>query len=253
MKNKIVLLLLCGLLLYPIKARASNNKTANPRSGVLNYMSVDLSNIKLVPKNYYTTTTINVRNAPSESSEIVGTILFNDSVSCYAYNDKWSETIYNNQKCYVSIKYLSEIPCLYTDYSCPRDLRKSYMPYNIFNKNSNQYKIQCMAYNGNYGIRMVDGRYCVAIGNGFDIEVGDYVDITLSNGIIIPCIISDVKADKDTDKARIKTADGSIAEFIVNTSIISHNTSIMGDISYSCDEWKSNIVAIRRYEKNILK
>ena len=253
MKNKIILLLLCSSILYPIKAQASNNKIINPRSGVLNHISIDLSNIKLKSKNYYAITTINVRNAPSENSGIVGTILFDDSVSCYTYDNEWLETIYNNQKCYVSIKYLSEIPCLYTDYSCPNDLRKSYMPYNIFNKNSDQYKIQNLAYNGNYGIRMVEGRYCVAIGNGFNIKVGDYVDITLRNGIIIPCIISDVKADKDTDKDRIKTSDGSIAEFIVNTKIISHNTSIMGDISYACNEWNSNIVMIRRYEKNILK
>ena len=91
------------------------------------------------------------------------------------------------------------------------------------------------------------------IDSEIEIQVGDYVDITLRNGIIIPCIISDVKADKDTDKDRIKTSDGSIAEFIVNTKIISHKTSIMGDISYACNEWNSNIVMIRRYEKNILK
>ena len=61
-------------------------------------------------------------------------------------------------------------------------------------KSSKQYKFQhTVAYTGNYGIRMINGRYCAAIGTGYDISVGDYVDLVLQNGTIIPIIISDIK------------------------------------------------------------
>ena len=43
---------------------------------------------------------------------------------------------------------------------------KAYMSYTaITNTSSPQYKLQQQAYTGNYGIRMVDDRYCIAVGS----------------------------------------------------------------------------------------
>ena len=41
---------------------------------------------------------------------------------------------------------------------------KSWMPHDLFGKSTNQYKLQQMAYTGEYGIRYVDSYACIAIG-----------------------------------------------------------------------------------------
>lgn len=143
----------------------------------------------------------------------------------------------------------------YQDYSVPTNRGfKSYMSYkSITSKSSQQYKLQHnYAYTGNYGIRQVDGRYCIAIGTFSDAEVGTYVDLILENQSIIPCIISDFKADIHTDNSNmITTHNGCISEFIVDKSSLYQTAKQMGDISYCCQEWKSPVKAIRVYEKNV--
>ena len=78
----------------------------------------------------------------------------------------------------------------------------------ITSTSSPQYKLQKnKAYTGKYGIRQVDGRYCVAIGSHFTSKIGILFDLILENGIVIPCILSDQKADEDTDSRNIVTKD----------------------------------------------
>lgn len=131
---------------------------------------------------------------------------------------------------------------------------KSYMDYRtITAKNSYQYKLQDQfAYTGNYGIRMVEGRYCIAVGTYFTTDVGCYIDLVLENGTVIPCILADVKADIHTDKMNIASLyNGCVSEFIVDTPSLHKIAKRNGSISYCCEEWKSHVAEIIVYEKNI--
>lgn len=131
---------------------------------------------------------------------------------------------------------------------------KSYMPYTaITSKNSPQYKLQHQyAYTGNYGIRQVNGRYCIALGTYYSKQIGTEIDLILKNGVVIPCILSDLKADRDTDSSnKVTLHNGCVAEFIVDRSSLYRMAKRMGDISYCSDDWNSPVKKIRVYDRNI--
>lgn len=139
----------------------------------------------------------------------------------------------------------------YESYEVPKNGIKSYMGYKaITMKSSPQYKLQHNeAYTGDYGIRMVEERYCVAVGTHFGMSIGDKFDLVLENGTIIPCILADIKANKDTDANNIITEhDGSAAEFVVDTKALVKRCKRSGDISKACDEWDSRIEEVRVYD-----
>ena len=202
----------------------------------------------------YAISIVNVREQPNTDCNILGQLYFNEIVSYIYYNEDWVQILYKDTIAYVSSDYISNEKCDYQLYDVPLNNFKSYMPYNYFNSNSNQYLLQQSAYIGNYGIRQVDDRYCIAMGNGFNVEVGDYVDLILENGIIIPCIIGDIKDDSHTDDSNMITVvNGCISEFIVDINSLNNKVLAYGDMSYICNEWQSSIVAIKVYNKNFLK
>lgn len=123
---------------------------------------------------------------------------------------------------------------------------KSYMPYTAISRWT-QYEIQQIAYTNEKGLRMVDGRYCVAIGSHFNCEIGQAFDLILENGVVIPCIMGDQKADSDTDGNNIFTGNGCCTEFIVDMSCLDHYSKIMGDVSYAYEGWDSPVSMIITY------
>ena len=133
-----------------------------------------------------------------------------------------------------------------------------YMPYSvrdrsIFAQSSNQYKLQELCNTGNYGIRQYKGRYCVAIGSYFGTAIGQYFDLILENGVSIPCIMADQKADCHTDDSNIITvANGCMTEFVVDFDNLNSDAKRMGDISYCSEDWKSRVVEVRVYDMNAL-
>lgn len=132
----------------------------------------------------------------------------------------------------------------------PYNRIKSFMSYrNITSKSSDQYKLQQMAYTGTYGIRQVNGRFCVAVGSAYTTQIGQYIDLVLEDGTIIPCILGDCKADEHTDSRNILTSDGSLAEFVVDVPSLSKTVRYTGDISTACDDWESIITRIIIYDK----
>lgn len=133
--------------------------------------------------------------------------------------------------------------------------KKTYMDYDTIKSYvSNQYKLQTLAQTDKNGLRVVNNRYCIAIGTYFNAPVGQYVDIVLSNGTVIPCIIGDIKANIHTDVNNIfTTASNCCTEFIVETSYLPKEIKTNGDISYISNEWNSPVTQIVVYDYNVLE
>lgn len=143
----------------------------------------------------------------------------------------------------------------YQEYQVPSNRGfKSYMSYKaITSKSSMQYKLQNQyAYTGEYGIRQVDGRFCIAIGTFSNASIGTYIDLILENEIVIPCIIADFKADIYTDSSnKVTSHNGCVSEFLIDKSALQTTAKKMGDVSYCKEEWRSPVKTIRVYEKNV--
>ena len=201
----------------------------------------------------YTTTSVNVRSFPSTNSEILDTYIFNTQIEYSEYNDEWISIGYNGQTGYLYKSYISNESCNYTDYDAPETSGyKSFMDYKmITDRSSVQYRLQhTEAYTGRYGIRQVDGRYCVAIGSHFTSKIGTWFDLALKNGTIIPCILADQKDDRDTDSNNIVTKhNGCMSEFVIDWDDLNRSAMRDGDISSCTESWDSPVDYVRVYEK----
>jgi len=200
----------------------------------------------------YTKGNTNVRAKATTDSAIVKVLGYNTEVTGWVYKD-WLH-LEDNSGC-ISTKVLSEDKMQYRSIAAPYSSgKKSWMPYQmITDGSSKQYKLQRYAYTGTYGIRQVNGRYCVALGNYWGIKVGQYFDLVLENGTIIPCIMADVKADCDTDSSNcITVANGCMSEFVVCRHSLVSRAKRSGSVNSCCDAWDSRIVEVRVYDKNIL-
>ena len=194
----------------------------------------------------WTTTSVNVRKGPSTESKILDTYSFNTKVKYSNYNKNWFEIKYGDKTAYMYKDYISSIKPKYRDYDVPSNRGfKSYMHYGaITSTSSKQYILQQKACTGKYGIRQVNGRYCVAIGSYFNSRIGVMFDLILENGAVIPCIMADQKSDKHTDSSNIITThNGCLSEFIVDIYSLDKD----GDISYCNDKWKSPVKKVRVY------
>lgn len=165
------------------------------------------------------------------------------------------EQVKTKTKSKTKSKVQKEPEITFIEYNVPKNNGfKSYMPYTaITSTSSKQYKLQKeYAYTGDYGIRMVDDRYCVAIGTAFNTDVGTYFDLVLEDETIIPCIVGDIKDDIHTKSDNITTkANGCVSEFIVDIKHLDKDAKKHGDMSYCHADWNNNVVAVRVYDKNI--
>ena len=206
----------------------------------------------------YTNNIINVKENASVSSKTLKTYGFNTKVEYFDFNNKWSLIKYSDGELgYVLTKHISNKKYNYQKYVIPHnDGFKSYMPNKaITSKSSPQYKLQNQyAYTGEYGIRQVDGRFCVAIGTFSNAKVGTYIDLILKNGTVIPCVISDFKADVHTDTTnKVTSHNGCVSEFIVDMNQLHITAKKMGNISYCTRKWNSPVKIIKVYEKNVFE
>lgn len=195
--------------------------------------------------------TLNVRKSTSEDAEVIDKLSFNEKVSVSILDNGWAKL--ESKDGYIKAEYLNSEELSYINYDTPVTSGfKSYMPYNVFSSKSNQYKLQQKCNTGNYGIRQYNGRYCVALGSHFNAEIGQYFDLILENGTIIPCVMADQKANCHTDSSNIVTvANGCMTEFVVDSSALDSNAKCMGDVSYCNNEWKSRVVTVRVYEEKV--
>ena len=107
---------------------------------------------------------------------------------------------------------------------------RSYMAYTaVTSKTSAQYALlnsQKAYTDKKTGFRMYEGRYCIAVGSGYTQKIGTKIDLVLSNGAILKCVLGDCKSDKDTDEATHTYCkwDGSVAEFIIDNDYFKTGT-----------------------------
>lgn len=198
----------------------------------------------------YTTTSLNIRKEPNTDSKVIGCLRYNQKVKVKKYDKNWVR--YKNG--YICKKYLSKGSRKSIAYSIPEySGYKSFMDYRkITDESSPQWKLQQDAYTGDYGIRMIDNRFCIAVGFAFNPKIGQYIDLKLENGVIIPCIISDEKAIYDTDENNIFTSDnGCCTEFVIDIDELNSKVNISGDISSCCKKWDSPVKYIKIYNKNV--
>lgn len=209
-----------------------------------------------------------VRNKPNNNAKIVGYLSFNDKIEYEGFDKKWYTIQYNGKDAYINSsyilnedtgydsyeQYLLDTVIGYTTFDLPESSGfKSFMDYRaITSTGSNQYKLQSMyAETGINGIRMVNGRYCVAVGSHFTSDIGQYFDLILANGTVIPCVLADQKANIHTDSNNIITAhNGCLSEFVVDTGYLNSTVKQRGDASYAEDGWDSPVVQIKVYNKN---
>lgn len=137
-----------------------------------------------------------------------------------------------------------ELPDLPTDV-------KTYTDYRCYNIDGSPHKyIQDNAVTDEYGIRTFDGYYCVALGTAYG-EIGDIFTVELSSGTSISVIMSDEKADKDTDPSNryhpcpnyCGKDRACVVEFIVDKKKIPKNVSIYGSFDY-CEQFNGDIKSI---------
>lgn len=130
------------------------------------------------------------------------------------------------------------------------DTRMSYMDWRtITDPTSDQWSLQQSAYTDpETGIRMVNGRYCVAVGSSISIEKGALLNVTLQNGVIIPCILADCKQDCDTVDTLVG-ADGGIVEFVVTTEMLPSEVQLLGSNEAQFNYlWQSPVESIFLYD-----
>lgn len=135
---------------------------------------------------------------------------------------------------------------------------KSYMSYTaITNKESEQWQLQQNAVTDENGLRMVDGRYMVAVGSYYSNTIGEKIEIELEGGCRIPAIVGDLKADVHTDEKNqyraVYDSDGNfisknVVEFIVDMNTLDKKAKNWGDIS-AIEGFEGNVVGIYKIDE----
>ena len=132
----------------------------------------------------------------------------------------------------------------------PNNSFKSYMDADtITSRNTDQYKLKAKyVIDEQTGIWTVDERYCIAVGSYYTQSIGTYIDVVMENGNTLHCILGECKRNRDTDNTNRQNNNGSVVEFIVNTSSMPSMVRKMGNCSYACEEMKGEIKSIIVYD-----
>ena len=245
-----------------------SNLSSGISKNILDFINFDeIKNVdfSIEWKQGWATADVNLRENPSVNSNVLGTLSFNSQIWYFQFNDEWGGITYQTtneygevitRTAYVSSEYIAPSECPYWYFSMPNNSGfKSYMSYKaISSKNSPQYILQSNhAYTGNYGIRQVNGRYCVAVGTALNVSIGTYIDLILENETVIPCIVADIKSNAHTKADNLTTAsNGCVSEFVVETGALPSQVTSRGNISCANDTWNSPVSTIKIYDKNVL-
>lgn len=190
-----------------------------------------------------------VQSQEVEDMESTDEIIKNEEVKTESVVETIEQNIDNVSSVETNVEYSTVTPSDYSNRDVPSNNSiKSYMDYRCITlRSSKQYKLQhSLAYTGDHGLRMVNGRYCIAVGSYYTTTIGQYIDVELSNGNVIHGILADCKSDAHTDSTHRINPNGSVVEFVVDTRTLDSTAKRMGDISY-VNGWNSKIVNIKVY------
>ena len=197
-------------------------------------------------------TQLNVRSEPNTDSDIITTLYWMDPVQYSKVNEDWAIIwLDSGEAGYIARKYIVDEEVTYSKtYEVSGDKAKTYMDYRtITSRSSKQYRLQLRATTDQEtGLRILRDRYMVALGSYFNCKVGQFVDIVLSDGEILKCIVGDAKQDIHTDANNLHGLSGDTAEFIVDEKVLKANTSVNGNISYVSDTFDGKVVEVRVYD-----
>lgn len=249
-KNKFILFITISWLITLLIACCQYNEYKNKYNEMIDYIkTIEDGNKEEECIDVLVTDGAEIKKEPNVNSETIGVYYWNTKLTVIYINDSWAQIKETEQ--YINREFISENMINYVDCDVPsNNTIKSYMDYRtITSKSSRQYKLQdSCAYTNEYGLRMVDDRYCVALGSYYTTTIGQYVDIELENGVVIKGILADCKSDKHTDSTNRINPNGSVVEFVVETESLERMPRIMGDISYA-NNWNSKVVNIKVYNK----
>lgn len=111
-----------------------------------------------------------------------------------------------------------------------------------------QYELQQKAWTDAYGLRRIDGFYCVALGSAYGTEIGTKYIVKLSTGAEFLAILADQKADCDTVEGHTRDRNGAVIEFVVDQDSLTDTVRRMGDVSY-VPGFDGEVEMIRRLKK----
>lgn len=128
---------------------------------------------------------------------------------------------------------------------------KTYMDYrSITSRTSAQWHLQQYAWTDDTGFRRYGELYMVAMGTYYADSCGAVFRITLETGESFSVLISDVKADADTDGKHQHSA-GNVVEFIVDADRIPRLCRLTGDMSYAGQAFRGRIAEIEKLGDNV--
>ena len=189
----------------------------------------------------YSTGKVNVRTQPDTDSEVYCTL--NEYEPVKVYEREGSDWYKTKAGHYIYGELLTDEIPNYRVYELYSGF-KSYTDYRALTAvDCPQWRLQQIAYTGDYGIRQVDGRYCVALGSRFRTQIGQKFDVVLADGTKIPCVMADQKSDRHTDPTHTYSLScGCATEFYVDTGSLYSEARTSGDLSAIWAEAVTGIV-----------
>lgn len=122
----------------------------------------------------------------------------------------------------------------------------------ITKKDSVEYKLRCMESTADNGLRIVQDpngvwRYCIALepqwAGGRSVDIGRCIDIQMTNGSVLHCVLADVKTHEKSYKQEGRYGSrGELIEFIVDETKLPEG--VHGDISNVSKEFRGGIVSV---------
>lgn len=124
---------------------------------------------------------------------------------------------------------------------CSTNTFKSYMDYRkITAKSTTQWRLQQNATTNEQGLRMLNGRYLVAMSKTYG-KAGDWIVLIVNERTQIDAIIGDIKSGTDCTHP-----DGSMLEFIVDVGLLPDKVRTSGNVNHL---FTGSITAIYKVEK----
>jgi hypothetical protein len=212
-------------------------------------------------KGYVNVGILNVRTEPSTKSKKIGELYYGTLKTYYDFgDDKFVKICYKKKDAYVSKDYLQKKNPMKNGikkmaYRADKAGRKSLEDYhNITAVSSAQYKLQtCSETDSKTGLRKINGRYMIAVGSYYSHNIGQYVDVVLENGTIIPCVIGDAKQDIHTTDGCSIGLDGGAVEFISDFHQIPKICYQWGSMSYNpYEDWYSSVKYLVIYDIDLI-